>query len=259
MQHLPAIRVGTAGWSISREAASAFQGDGQHLVRYAKVLGCAEINSSFHRSHRTEVYRRWADLTPPGFRFSVKLPRAITHERRLRRARDPLLRFLAEVSGLGDRLAVLLVQLPPSFAFESRPVRRFFTLLREFFPGAVVCEPRHPSWFTPVADRALIAHAVGRVAADPAPVPLAREPGGWLGTGGNGGGAVVYYRWHGAPRTYWSRYEPAWLRAQADRLKRWPPDTDCWCVLDNTASGGAISNALELQAMLGDVSTAAAG
>lgn len=52
------------------------------------VLNCAEINSSFNRSHRTEVYARWADQTPPGFCCSVKLPRAISHDGRLRAAFD---------------------------------------------------------------------------------------------------------------------------------------------------------------------------
>ena len=244
------MRIGTAGWAISRDAAPSFPGEGRHLERYARVLACAEINSSFHRSHRIEVYQRWAAQTPPGFRFSVKLPRAISHDARLRRAREPLLRFLAEAAGLGDRFAVLLVQLPPSFAFDARPVRRFFALLEGLFDGAVVCEPRHPSWFTPAADRALIACRVGRVGADPARTPEGGEPGGWLGSEGDGRGAVVYYRWHGAPRMYWSRYEPAWVQARADALKRWPADAGCWCIFDNTAGGGAISNALELRAML---------
>ena len=244
------MRIGTAGWTISRDAAASFPGEGPHLARYARVLGCAEINSSFHRSHKVEVYERWAAQTPPGFRFSAKLPRSITHEGRLRRAREPLTRFLAEATGLGDRLAVLLVQLPPSFAFEAQPVRRFFDLLGELFTGAVVCEPRHPSWFTPAADRALVACRVGRVGADPARSPQADEPGGWLGADGDGRGAVVYYRWHGSPRMYWSRYDLGWLRARADALKRWPPDADCWCIFDNTAGGGAISNALELHTLL---------
>jgi uncharacterized protein YecE (DUF72 family) len=246
------MRIGTAGWSISRDAASSFAGDGRHLERYARVLGCAEINSSFHRSHRVEVYQRWAAQTPPGFRFSVKLPRSISHDARLRRVREPLLRFLAEVAGLGDRLAVLLVQLPPSFEFEARPAQRFFALLGDLFAGAVVCEPRHPSWFTPSAERTLVACRVGRVGADPARCPQARDPGGWLGEDGDGRGAVVYHRWHGAPRMYWSRYDIAWLQARADELKRWPAEADCWCVFDNTAGGGAISNALELSAMLAD-------
>jgi len=245
------MRIGTAGWAISRDAASAFPGEGRHLDRYARVLGCAEINSSFQRSHRVEVYQRWAAQTPPGFRFSVKLPRSISHDARLRRAREPLLRFLAEVAGLGERLAVLLVQLPPSFEFEARSTRRFFAVLADLFAGAVVCEPRHPSWFTPAADRTLVDCRVGRVAADPARCAQGQRPGGWLGDDGDGRGAVVYYRWHGAPRMYWSRYELAWVQARADELKRWPPDADCWCIFDNTAGGGAISNALELRALLG--------
>jgi uncharacterized protein YecE (DUF72 family) len=244
------MRIGTAGWSISREAAESFPGEGPHLKRYAGALNCAEINSSFHRSHRVQVYQRWAAQTPPGFRFSAKLPRSITHEGRLRRAREPLQRFLAEAAGLGDRLAVLLVQLPPSFAFEARPVRSFFNLLAERFAGSVVCEPRHASWFTPSADRVLAALKVSRAAADPPRWPQAARPGGWLGPKGDGSGAVLYHRWHGSPRMYWSRYEPQWVSERARELREWPTDADCWCIFDNTAGGGAISNALELRAML---------
>ena len=219
-------------------------------MRYASVLGCTEINSSFYRSDRAEVYQRWAALTPPGFRFSVKLPRTITHEGRLRRAREPLMRFLAEAAGLGDRLAVLLLQLPPSFAFEARSMRRFFALLGDLYAGAVVCEPRHPSWFTPAADRVLVACRVGRAAADPARVPEAANPGGWLGVDGDGRGALIYYRWHGAPRMYWSGYDHAWLQARSEQLRLWPADASCWCIFDNTAGGQANPNALKLQMML---------
>jgi uncharacterized protein YecE (DUF72 family) len=246
------MRIGTAGWTLSREAAASFPGDGRHLQRYAQVLRCAEINSSFHRSHRVEVYERWAAQTPPDFRFSAKLPRSITHEGRLRRAREPLRRFLAEAAGLGERLAVILVQLPPSFAFEARPVRNFFGLLAESFGGAVVCEPRHASWFTPAADRVLRAARVSRAAADPARWPEAARPGGWMGPEGDGAGAVLYHRWHGAPRMYWSRYELAWVRERAGELRRWPAGADCWCIFDNTAGGGAISNALELRSLLAE-------
>ncbi len=244
------MRIGTAGWTLSRETASSFPGEGRHLARYARMLGCAEINSSFHRSHKVEVYARWAAQTPPGFRFSVKLPRAITHEGQLRRARAPLGRFLDEAAGLGERLAVLLVQLPPSFAFEARPARSFFALLAEMSPAAIVCEPRHVSWFAPGADRVLVAARVARAAALPARWPEAARPGGWLGPQGDGRGAVLYHRWHGSPRVYWSRYEAPWLQARADALARWPAEAEPWCIFDNTASGAAIANALELRALL---------
>ena len=244
------MHIGTAGWSIPRGTAHAFPGVGQHLERYARVLDCAEINTSFYRSHRTEVYARWAAMTSPAFRFAVKVPRAITHDGRLRRARAPLARFLAEVAGLGDRLAVLLVQLPGSFAFEARTARSFFGLLAELHGGAVVCEPRHASWFSPSADKVLQRLQVSRAAADPARSPEAARPGGWLGPDGDGRGAVVYHRWHGSPRMYWSRYERPWLQARAQELAAWPAGADRWCIFDNTAGGFATANAIALAAML---------
>ncbi|WP_225784175.1 DUF72 domain-containing protein [Xenophilus sp. Marseille-Q4582] len=172
----PPLRIGTAAWSIPRAVAASFPGEGTHLARYARVLNCAEINSSFYRHHRPEVYARWAAQTPPGFRFAVKLPRQVTHVQRLRAARAPLKRFLDEAAGLGDRLGVLLVQLPPSQPFEARPVRTFFGVLAELFDGPVVCEPRHASWFAPAADRLLTRHFFRSHAAQ-RPAPTHRRPG----------------------------------------------------------------------------------
>ena len=239
-------RVGTAGWSIPRESAAAFPGEDQHLHRYARVLSCAEINSSFHRSHKASVYERWASSTPPGFRFSAKLPRTISHDSGLVGTKALLARFLDEVAGLGEKLAVLLVQFPPSLAFDAGVVVPFFSDLRRRCTKALVCEPRHASWFDAPAEATLIECRVGRVAADPARVAAAAVPGGWLGPSDDGREAVVYHRWHGSPQVYRSRYEPSWLRARAEDLARWPQGTDRWCIFDNTASGAALPNALEM-------------
>ena len=239
--------IGTAAWSLPREVAGEFPGDGQQLERYARQFACVEINSSFYKPHRTATYARWAGMTPPHFRFAVKLPRAITHEGRLRAARKPLRAFLAEAGGLGDRLGVLLVQLPPSLPFESRVARTFFALLREAWDGPVACEPRHASWFEPGADRALAALRVTRVATDPARSDTGARPGGWLGPAGDGAGALLYYRWHGSPRIYWSRYDDAWLARQAALIAGWPASAVPWVIFDNTASGAATANALALR------------
>ncbi len=252
----PSVRIGTAAWAIPRSEAAAFAGDGQQLERYARVLNCVEINSSFYRSHRVETYQRWAAQTPAHFRFSVKLPRTITHEGRLRRAREPLTRFLAEAAGLGDKLGVLLVQLPPSLTFEARPVGNFFKLLDASHAGPVVVEARHASWFTPPAERLLIEARVGRAAADPALCESACQPGGWLGELGNAGegrGAVAYRRWHGSPRMYWSGYAAQWLQDRAVELRqRGPAGVEHWCIFDNTAGGRALPDALTLRALLRD-------
>jgi len=244
MDQAPSRRthVGTAGWSIPRASTHRFPDAGTHLQRYAGVLGCAEINSSFHRPHAAATYAKWAASTPAGFRFSVKFPRTITHDNRLRRARAPLERFLGEVSGLGEKCGPLLVQLPPSLEFDRRVAGGFFDLLRARHTGSVACEPRHASWFTPAAEALLVAHRVARVAADPPPVREADAPGGWAG--------LVYFRLHGSPRKYWSRYGEERIVDLARSLRSVPPGVDAWCIFDNTASGSAIENAWELQSTL---------
>jgi uncharacterized protein YecE (DUF72 family) len=206
-----------------------------------------EINSSFHRPHRPATYARWSAAVPASFRFAVKVPKTITHGLRLRQAGDLLEIFLAEAGGLGDKLGCLLVQLPPSLDFEPAAVAGFFEELRALVSVSidVACEPRHPSWFTPEAEDLLRELSVARVAADPARVPEAAEPGGWRG--------LSYYRLHGSPKMYYSAYSEEYLDAVAARLRA---DTaagrSVWCIFDNTTLGAATRNALDLRSRLGE-------
>ncbi|MEO5739585.1 MAG: DUF72 domain-containing protein [Vicinamibacterales bacterium] len=175
------VFIGTAGWSIPRVSAHRFADEGTHLQRYARVFACAEINSSFHRPHSAATYAKWAACTPPAFRFAVKVPRTITHDQKLRRARSALERFLGEAAGLGRKRGPILEQLPPSLSFEPRAARTFFELLRARCGGAVVCEPRHETWFSATADAMLVRYKIARAAADPALAEGADIPGGWKG------------------------------------------------------------------------------
>lgn len=251
------IRLGSAGWAIPRAVAEAFPAESSGLVRYAARFGAVEINSSFYRPHRPATYARWAEAVPDGFRFAAKVPKAITHERRLVDAGAELDRFLGEVSGLGRTLGVLLVQLPPSLVFEPAVAASFFGRMTERVADVgsggvrVACEPRHPGWFTPEADALLRAGRIARVAADPARVPAAAEPGGWPG--------LRYWRLHGSPVIYRSSYDRAALERLAARLRperasdtRSEADAapETWCIFDNTASGAAAANALELSELL---------
>jgi uncharacterized protein YecE (DUF72 family) len=246
----PSVRIGCAGWSIASVHAPLF-GDGDSmLARYATRFDTVEINSCFYRPHRRQTYERWSDTVPANFRFSAKLPRAITHEARLVDADDVLLRFLDEVSGLGDRLGGLLVQLPPSLAFDARAVDTFFERLRSRTHVPLACEPRHRSWFVPALDAVWERYGIARVAADPARVPGAGEVAGQ--------GDWNYWRWHGSPKIYYSAYDDAALRALAgDVLAHATPDREAWCILDNTAAGHAITDAAALQALCGIEATGA--
>ena len=237
---MPARRyfIGTAGWSIPSKSAERVPGSGTHLQRYARVFRGAEINTTFYRAHEPATYARWVRSTGPSFRFAVKVPRTITHELKLRSARVSLDRFLAESAALGRKRGPLLIQLPPSLEFDRPTADRFFRLVRDLFDGLAVCEPRHPTWFSPAADAVLIRHKVGRVAADPSPAAGGHRPGGWPG--------VVYYRLHGSPRKYWSSYDAPFMDVLAAELRQIPDVVPAWCIFDNTASGAAIENAWDL-------------
>ena len=236
------IHIGTAGWSLSRHDKPHFPADGTHLERYASVFTGAEINASFYRPLRPELYAKWAAGVPASFRFAVKIPKAITHEQRLLDCDELLAAFLDQVAGLGDRLGCLLVQLPPSLEYEPSLAGAFFAVLRALHDGPVAVEPRHATWFTAAAEASMIEYDVARAAADPARVPEAAVPGR---------SDVIYHRLHGSPRIYWSRYERSWLEALAEQLVSSAAHASMvWCIFDNTASSSAIPNALELRALL---------
>lgn len=235
------IYIGCAGWSVPKLYAEHFLASGSHLERYAARFSGVEINSSFYRPHRPQTYAKWAASVPERFRFAVKAPKVITHEHRLKNAEEPLQKFLNEVAELGDKLGPLLVQLPPSLAYEEADAGAFFSELREAFAGQVACEPRHATWFAPEADKLLTNFQVGRVAADPALAPGASEPGGWNG--------LIYYRLHGSPTIYRSAYSEEYLHRLSKSLQLHAvqePTRSVWCVFDNTAEGAATGNALEV-------------
>ena len=234
----PRWLVGCAGWSLPRKHQPLFEERGSHLASYASRFPAVEVNSSFYRPHRPATWARWGAAVPPTFRFSVKVPKAITHERRLAEAAEPLEVFLEEATALGERLGCLLVQLPPSLAWDAATAGPFFETLRSRFDGAVAVEPRHRTWFDAEPDAMLVALRLGRVAADPGVVPAAAVPGGWPG--------LVYYRLHGSPRMYWSAYEPGYLDALTGRMREHAAGTPVWCIFDNTAADAAIPDALAL-------------
>jgi uncharacterized protein YecE (DUF72 family) len=231
--------VGTAGWSLPRAEQGEFAGTGSHLERYSQRFEGTEINSSFHRSHRESTWLRWRDSVPAHFRFSVKLPKTITHVNRLGASDVLLAAFLKEAILLEEKLGCLLVQLPPSLAFDHDVADRFFTMLCASVDVNVACEPRHESWFTRAADALLARHGVGRVAADPARAPAAGEPGGAR--------RLSYYRLHGSPKMYYSSYDALFIAGIADRVRTdLKAGRTVWAIFDNTTLGAATRNALDL-------------
>jgi uncharacterized protein YecE (DUF72 family) len=232
------VQIGTAGWSIPRQVADRFPSTGTGLERYAERFSVAEINSSFHRPHRLSTWQRWYDSVPPHFRFSAKLPKTITHQAKLHDCGDLLTEFLAQAHTLAEKLAVLLIQLPPKLELDVSAAGRFFSDLSGRTPASLACEPRHPSWFTSEAAAFLDREKVARVAADPAICEAAAAPAGWSG--------LAYWRLHGSPVIYRSSYSDRIdlyarrLLASAERAH------STWCIFDNTASSAGAGDALAL-------------
>jgi uncharacterized protein YecE (DUF72 family) len=232
--------IGTAGWSIPGTVAEDFPPEGSALERYSRRFDGVEINSSFHRSHRPSTWARWAENVPEDFRFAVKMPKAISHQLKLVGCEDLVDRFLAEAGALGDRLSILLLQLPPKLAFEESVALPFLNRLAErAAPARIACEPRHPSWFAAEVDARLAELGISRVAADPALGAAAAAPGG--------AARLRYWRLHGSPVMYRSSYDDRRIAAYAEAIAAAErAGAEAWCMFDNTASSAATGDALRL-------------
>lgn len=232
----PPPRIGVAGWGVPAACRTAF-GDGDSvLARYATRLNCVEINSSFYRPHQRKTYERWAETVPASFRFSIKMPKTITHEHALQGCAGLLDRFIDQCSGLEQKLGVLLIQLPPSLVFDARVVSTFFAMTERRLPKFthLACEPRHASWLAPAAEALMNRHGVSRVGADPDPIGANGLPSKF--------GTCRYWRLHGAPRVYYSAYNDDALDGLARKVN--VTRSPAWVIFDNTAAGHAVGNAL---------------
>jgi uncharacterized protein YecE (DUF72 family) len=229
-------RIGTAGWTLPREVRDRFPPGASQLERYAGRFSGVEINSSFYRPHRASTYARWAASVPDDFRFALKVPKEITHERRFVDVGTALGRFLDESAGLGVKRDVLLVQTPPSLSFDRAVAEAFLALMRSHYAGRLAWEPRHQTWFEPEASALLVEFHVARVAADPPRAGTAFAPGGCED--------FHYWRLHGSPRTYYSAYDDVQLDALIRTLRS--ASVPSWCIFDNTAAGAATADALKV-------------
>ncbi|TDK31733.1 DUF72 domain-containing protein [Rhizobium deserti] len=223
--------IGTAAWSIPKAVADRFPEQGSGLSRYSAVFKGVEINSTFYRRHRTTTFQRWADSVPDDFRFAVKMPKEITHDRRLKSIEEPFEAFLSDITPLENKLGPLLCQLPPTLAFQGDDAAGALAAMRACHAGPIVMEARHESWSSDDALALLEEFLIDRVLADPSRVWNAqdfRQP-------------PRYIRLHGSPKVYYSSYNAADI---ASYLQLLAPDG--WCIFDNTASGAAAENALTM-------------
>ncbi|MGD9697407.1 MAG: DUF72 domain-containing protein [Thermoleophilia bacterium] len=155
------LHVGTSGWAY-REWAPAFYPEGlpqaRYLEHYSRVLGACEVNATHYRIQSEAAVARWADATPPGFRFASKAHRAITHGRGLpsrERGGEFVARYLESLTPLGARLGAVLLQFPPTRQRDDDALDGLLALLPPGLPFAL--EFRHDSWSSPEVEARAVA------------------------------------------------------------------------------------------------------
>ena len=206
------ILLGTSGWSYKEWEGSFYRkGEKRKLRAYSSVFKTVEIDSSFYRIPSKGTVMGWLRYSPSDFVFSAKLPKAVTHEKKLGLRgdiRSDLEAFLEVMRPLqlGGKLACLLVQLPPSYDFNPENLTSFFNLTEPTFRYAV--EFRHPSWMREETWQLLKEHGATYVNVDepllPPEVHLTSE--------------IAYFRWHGRGERPWFNY-----RYSNDELDPWVP------------------------------------
>ncbi|HEX6756705.1 MAG TPA: DUF72 domain-containing protein [Mycobacteriales bacterium] len=277
-----------SGWTYAPWRGVFYPPDLPHrreLAYAASRLNSIEINGSFYALQRPGSYRRWRAETPPGFVFSVKGPRFVTHMKKLSDVETPLANFFASgVLALGDALGPVLWQLPPMLGYDPERLERFFALLPRTTVAAAglatrhdermdgraltvaeadrplrhALEVRHPSYEKAEFVELLRTHDIGLVVADTA--------GKWPALH-DVTSDFVYVRLHGEQELYVSGYDQPAIDTWAARLRTWqaggtpeegrtlaPPaprrERDVYVYFDNDVKVRAPYDALALAAAL---------
>ena len=238
------MHVGTSGWSYDHWDGVLYPPGippRDRLAHYVRRFGTVELNASFYRWPRTATFASWRHRLPPGFQLSVKAPRGLTHAKRLYAPETWVGRLTECWHELGDRRAVLLVQLPPTQARDDARLDFFLGLLPGWMRVAV--EFRHPSWHDEAVYALLERHGAAYCVMSGAGLPCvlrATAP-------------FVYVRLHGPDdaHLYAGSYPDADLRWWADRIGEWARDgRDVYVYFNNDGHGHAVRNAETLRGLV---------
>jgi len=236
-----AIRVGTSGWNYWHWKEVFYPAETprrEWLSFYQSKFDTVELNSSFYHLPRPATFAKWREASPEGFVWTLKANRQITHFTRLAE-RAPVEKFLAAADAMGEKLGVILFQLPQSLRFDAKAAARFL----KWLPADHRCalEPRHKTWFEPAALDLLREHGVALCIAD---------SGGRFPSAEEITTEFVYVRFHGGEQLYASRYTSEQMREWARKLRMW--GRPAFVYFNNDFQGYAAENAVELKQALSE-------
>ncbi|HEY3841352.1 MAG TPA: DUF72 domain-containing protein [Bryobacteraceae bacterium] len=235
------IWIGTSGWHYKHWVGKFYPPglpNSRMLAQYIQQFDTVELNNTFYRLPTRAALESWRDSTPPGFHFAVKGSRFLTHMKKLKNAEQGLQRFLDAVDVLGDKLGVILFQLPPNWEADAERLESFLALLPAHHRYAF--EFRNPTWnVAPIYDllsRRNIAYCIFDLAGYLSPLQVTAD--------------FAYVRLHGPGGKYQGTYAGSTLEQWAARIKDWNSRLQAvYVYFDNDDSGFAPQDALRLKAL----------
>ncbi len=241
---MPNLYIGTSGYSYQSWRGRFYpQGTAQKdwLAFYSRHYNAVEVNATFYRPFAKSVFTHWSDVTPVNFRFVLKGPKVITHEKRLENVGEELSQFVTSTAALENKLAAMLWQFPSSIHADEH-LERFAAFLPTLPTGIKqVFEFRHVSWFTQTVYDLLNQHDFGFVINDSPHFPSSEVVTDH----------VMYIRFHGPDKLYNSLYTQEQLQKWADKISPRLAQNDVYLFFNNTMAGQGLENANELKEMLG--------
>ena len=242
----PTAWIGTSGWTYDSWQGPVYPAGlaaARRLQFYAERFDTVELNASYYRWPPDTSFRSWRRRLPPGFAFTVKAPRGLTHAKRLYEPEAWIDRIRRSLALLEDRFGVLLVQLPPGMPRDDARLDYFLRAVPDRIPVAV--EFRHDSWHTEAVFDLLERHRAAYVVMSGAGLPcILRATAGF-----------VYVRFHGPDHQhlYGGSYDDAAMSWWADRIGEWRASGHTvFGYFNNDAGGNAFRNALTLKRFVGD-------
>jgi uncharacterized protein YecE (DUF72 family) len=230
------VLIGTSGWQY-RHWRELFYPIGvpqrNWLEHYAERFETVESNNAFYRLPERSTFESWAQRTPPGFVWAVKMSRYLTHIKRLADPSEPVQRFLERAQGLGPKLGPVLLQLPPTLKADLARLDEVLLLLTPQVRVAV--EFRHDTWFTAETRALLEQRGAALCLADRGSKPVTplwrTAPWG-------------YVRWHQGRAAPEPCYGETALRSWAARVAElWSGEEDVFCFFNNDPLGCALRDA----------------
>ncbi|MEX2541207.1 MAG: DUF72 domain-containing protein [Trueperaceae bacterium] len=236
--------IGTSGWSYKGWKEDFLGGvpKSEWLSYCAERFTGIEVNGTFYRLQARDTYRKWRDETPREFRFAIKGHRYVTHNKKLGEVDDSIALVKERAEAMGEKLAVVLWQLPANFGKKMEKLERFLSGLESWQEVRHSIEFRDRSWFDEEVAERLSGGKVAVCQSDAPDFPLWDEVTTDL----------VYVRLHGHTRKYASKYGGRLLDEWAEKTRDWLEEgRDVHVYFDNDAEGHAPWDALRLLERVG--------